>query len=83
MRNKARWLLMAVMAALVAATSWYSLTIWRTTPALSLYGSIVLGMAAALAVVAGGGLITLMSYSRRKDFDDSPRASAKRGEGPD
>lgn len=83
MRTKAHWLLMAVMAALLAMTFWYSLMIWRTTPAMSLYGSIIVGVAAVLAVVAGCGLIALMYYSRRKDFDEPPRVSAKQGEGAD
>ena len=83
MRNKAQWLLMAVMAALLAMTFWYSLTIWRTTPAMSLYGSIIMGVAAALAVVAGCGLIALMYYSRRKRFGEPPRVSAKQEEAAD
>ena len=83
MRNKAQWLLMAVMAALLAMTFWYSLTIWRTTPAMSLYGSIIMGVAAALAVVAGCGLIALMYHSRRKRFDEPPHVRAKQEEGAD
>jgi hypothetical protein len=42
------------------------------TPAMPLYGNVIMGVAAALAPVAGSGLIALMFYSNRKDYDAPP-----------
>jgi hypothetical protein len=44
------------------------------TPAMPLYGNVIMGVAATLALVAGSGLIALMFYSNRKDYDDPPRS---------
>jgi uncharacterized membrane-anchored protein len=74
MRNKNQWFLMAVLVALLLAALWYCVTIWRATPSMPLFGNIIVGVAAVLALVAGCGLTALMYYSQRKGFDEPTRS---------
>jgi hypothetical protein len=42
---------------------------------MPLYSNIIMGVAMALVVVIGGGLIALMFYSRRKGYDQPARSN--------
>ncbi len=68
MRNTSRWVLAAVLAALLIGASWFCFSIWRATPAMPLYGSVILTVAAVLVLVSGCGLIALIFYSQRKGY---------------
>ena len=41
---------------------------------MPLYGNIIMGMAARLALVAGSGLIALTFYSHRKGYNEPARS---------
>jgi flagellar basal body-associated protein FliL len=72
-KNKSQWFLLAALVALLLAALWYCVAIWRATPAMPLYGNIIMGVAAILALVAGCGLIALMYQSQRKGYDEPAR----------
>jgi hypothetical protein len=72
--NKSQWLLIGVLVALLVAALWYCVSIWRSTPSMPLYGNIIMGVAAILALGAGCGLIALMYYSQRKGYDEPARS---------
>ena len=72
--HKNQWLLVGVLAALLIAALWYCVSIWRLTPSMPVYGNIIMGVAAVLALVSGCGLIALMYYSQRKDYDEPARS---------
>lgn len=74
-RSKNRWLLAAVLTALLVGATWYCVSEWRAAPSMPLYGNIIMGVAAILALVAGCGLITLIFYSHRKGYDESARSN--------
>ena len=72
--RKNRWLLAAVLAALLVGATWYCVSVWRATaPSMPLYGNIIMGVAAILVLVAGCGLITLVFHSYRDGYDESAR----------
>jgi hypothetical protein len=73
MRNRNQWVLAAVLAALLVAASWFCLSVWRSTPAMPLYGNVILAVAAVFVLVSGCGLIALMFYSHRKGYDELAR----------
>lgn len=68
-----QWFIGVVLAALLVATVWYLVSVWRATPSMPLYGNIIVGVAAVLALVAGCGLTALMYYSRRAGYDEPAR----------
>jgi hypothetical protein len=70
--SKGRWLL-AVLLDLLALAAWYCISIWMATPAMTLYGNVIMGVAATLALVTGSGLIALMFCSNRATM--TPRAA--------
>jgi peptidoglycan/LPS O-acetylase OafA/YrhL len=72
--NKNQWFLVAVLVVLLVAALWSCVEIWRATPSMPLYGNIIMGVAAVLALAAGGGLIALMYYSQRKGYDEPARS---------
>jgi uncharacterized membrane protein HdeD (DUF308 family) len=74
-RCKNRWLLAAVLAALLVGATWYCVSVWRAAPSMPLYGNIIMGVAAILVLVAGCGLITLIFYTHRKGYDESARSN--------
>ena len=74
MSNKGQWFLVAVLVALLVAALWYCVAMWRATPSMPLYGNIILGVAAVLALAAGCGLTALMYYSQRKGYDQPARS---------
>ncbi|WP_441243667.1 hypothetical protein [Tardiphaga sp. 768_D3_N2_1] len=74
-RSKNRWLLAAVLAALLVGATWYCVSVWRAAPSMPLYGNIIMGVAAILALVAGCGLITLIFYTHRKGYDESAHSN--------
>jgi heme/copper-type cytochrome/quinol oxidase subunit 2 len=71
--RKNRWLLAAVLAALLVGATWYCVSVWRAAPSMLLYGNIIMGVAAILVLVAGCGLITLVFYSYREGCGESAR----------
>lgn len=73
MPNREQWLLITVMAGLLIVVFWYSVSMWQATPAMPLYGNIIVGVATTFALVAGCGLTALMYYSRRKGYDQPAR----------
>lgn len=77
-RDKNQWLLTAVLAGLLIIVFWYSVAVWQATPAMPLYGNIIVGVATTLALVAGCGLTALIYHSRRKGYDEPARPQTKR-----
>ncbi|OAF16509.1 hypothetical protein AYJ54_38100 [Bradyrhizobium centrolobii] len=77
MRNRSQWFVMIILAALLVASIWYCLQIWRTTPAMPPYGNVVMSLAALVMVVFGSGLIALMYFSGRKGLDETARMSRR------
>jgi peptidoglycan/LPS O-acetylase OafA/YrhL len=75
--NKNQWFLLAVLVALLVAALWYCVAIWRATPSMPLYGNIIMGVAAVLALVAGCGLIALMYHSHRRGYDEPARSDRR------
>ena len=73
MSNKNQRFLVAVLVAPLVAALWHCVSIWRATPSMPLYGNIIMGVAAVLALVAGCGLTALMYYSQRKGYDEPAR----------
>ena len=73
MSNKSQWFLVGILVALLVAALWYCVSMWRATPSMPLYGNIILGVAAVLALAAGCGLTALMYYSQRKGYDEPAR----------
>ncbi|MBR0712380.1 hypothetical protein [Bradyrhizobium liaoningense] len=74
-RNKNRRLVAAVLAALLVGATWYCVSVWQAAPSMTRSGNIIMGVAAILVLVAGGGLITLMFYSYREGDDESARSN--------
>jgi hypothetical protein len=72
--NKNQWFLIAALVALLVAALWSCVEIWRATPSMPLYGNIILGVAAVLALAAGCGLTALTYYSQRKGYDEPARS---------
>jgi hypothetical protein len=68
-------LVVVTLATLLVAAAWFSAAVWATAPPMPLYRSIIIGVALALMVVTGGGLIALMFYSRRKGYDQPARSN--------
>ena len=66
--------LVAVLVVLLVVALWCVVSIWRATPSMPLYGNMIMGVAAVLALVAGCGLIALMCYSQRHGYDDPARS---------
>ena len=75
MRNNYQWIIAAVLAALLVGATWFCISVWRSTPAMPVYGNIILAGAAVLMLVSGCGLIALMFYSRRKGYDEPARSN--------
>ncbi|WP_245329315.1 hypothetical protein [Bradyrhizobium centrolobii] len=75
MHNKKQWVLAAAMAALLIAASWFCVSVWRATPAMPVYGNVILAVAAFLVLMSGCGLIALMFYSHRKGYDEPARSN--------
>ncbi|MBR0782158.1 hypothetical protein JQ635_12140 [Bradyrhizobium iriomotense] len=73
-RNNYQWVLAAVLAALLVAAPWFCVSVWRSTPAMPVYGNVILAGAAVLVLVSGCGLIALMFYSHRKGYDEPARS---------
>jgi hypothetical protein len=71
--NKSQWFLVGILVALLVAALWYCVSMWRATPSMPIYGNIILGVAAVLALAAGCGLTALMYYSQRKGYDEPAR----------
>ncbi|MGY4504009.1 heme A synthase [Bradyrhizobium sp. GM24.11] len=72
--SRIQWFIGVVLAALLVATVWYLMSVWRATPSMPLYGNIIVGVAAILALIAGCGLTALMYYSRRRGYDEPAHA---------
>lgn len=77
MRNKSQWFLIVMLAALLVASIWYCLQIWRTTPAMPPYGNVIMSLTALVMVVFGSGLIALIYFSGRKGLDETARMSRR------
>ena len=74
MSNKGQWFLVAVLVALLVAALWCCVAMWRATPSMPVYGNIIMGVAAVLALAAGCGLTALMYHSQRKGYDEPARS---------
>jgi uncharacterized protein YhhL (DUF1145 family) len=68
-------LVVVTLATLLVAAVWFCAAVWATAPLMPLYRNIIIGVALALMVVTGGGLIALMFYSRRKGYDQPARSN--------
>ena len=71
-RSKTHWLLAAVLATLLVATTWYCVAVWKATPFRPLSGNIIVAVSAVTALFAGCGLIALMFYSQRSTGQRAP-----------
>jgi hypothetical protein len=74
-RNNNQWIIAAVLAVLLVGTAWFCISVWRSTPAMPVYGNVILAGAAVLFLVSGCGLIALMFYSHRKGYDEPARSN--------
>ena len=72
--KKSRWLLTAVLVALLVFIAWYAVSVWMATGPIPLYRNAILAVATALMFVIGCGLIALMFYSQRKGYDTPARS---------
>ncbi|WP_245285283.1 hypothetical protein [Bradyrhizobium sp. WSM3983] len=79
-RSTNRWLLGAVLTALLVVATWYCVAGWQATPSMPLYRNVILAGAVILMLVTGCGLISLMFYSRRKGYDEPARSNRTRQE---
>ncbi|RTE92608.1 hypothetical protein [Bradyrhizobium sp. LVM 105] len=74
-RHTNLWLLGAILAPLLVVATWYTVAVWQETPSMPFYRNAILAGAALLMLVSGCGLIALMFYSRRKDYDEPVRSN--------
>jgi uncharacterized membrane protein len=65
------WLAIIVLAGLLAWAFWYSVNAWSAlgNTQISTTGWIFLVLGVAVTLIVGGGLMTLLFYSSRKNFD--------------
>jgi hypothetical protein len=64
------WFALAVMAALLIAAIIYAIQAWQSfDTTISTAGWIFMGMGIVFTTLVGGGLMALVFYSSRKDFD--------------
>ena len=63
--------LIAALGAILIGAAVAMVVAWRSAHVeISVFGWVVIGIGAALAVVLGGGLMTLSFFSARRGFDD-------------
>ncbi len=71
--------LIAVLGAILVAAAIAIVMAWRSAHVdIGIFGWVVIGIGAVLAVVLGGGLMALSFYSSRRGFDD--RVDGRDGE---
>jgi heme/copper-type cytochrome/quinol oxidase subunit 2 len=78
MRDRNQRAVVLALLGLLAATSWFCMSVLRSTPGMPFYGNVLLTGAVILMLVLGCGLIALMFYSRRKGHDEPPRSGGAR-----
>jgi len=67
----AGWIALVALLAFLAAAVWYAVHAWLALPgvALSRAGWIYLVLGAVVTIAVGGGLMALVFYSSRHDYD--------------
>ncbi len=67
----AGWLAIVVLAALLAGAIWYAVRAWNALAGvgMSTFGWAMLALGAVVTIAFGGGLMALVFYSSRKNYD--------------
>lgn len=69
--SAAGWVALAILAALFATALWYAVEVWTAMAGVHMSGFgwtfLVLGVVVTIAL--GGGLMALVFYSSRHDYD--------------
>jgi len=69
--SRAGWLALIVLLGFLAVSIWYAVYSWGTLTGvhMSAFGWFALIVGSLLTIAVGGGLMALMFYSSRHDFD--------------
>jgi hypothetical protein len=69
--SRGGWLALAVLIAFLAISIWYGVYAWGAIGAthMSAFGWFALVAGSVVTVVVGGGLMALVFYSSRNDYD--------------
>jgi hypothetical protein len=68
------WIISAILLGMLSATIWIAYDIWTTTADVSISenGYIALGVGAALSLLVSCGLMALLFYRSRHEYDEPP-----------
>lgn len=69
--SRAGWLALVVLLGFLAVSIWYAVTTWGSlgTVHMSVFGWFALFAGSFITIAVGGGLMALMFYSSRHDYD--------------
>ena len=69
--SAAGWLAIAVLFGLLGWAIWYEVHAWTSISGapISFYGWLMLALGVVFTLLVGGGLMALMFYSSRKNYD--------------
>ena len=69
--SRAGWLAIVVLVAFLAWAIWYAAHTWSALAGvgISTAGWVMLGLGVIVTLIVGGGLMALLFYSSRKNFD--------------
>ncbi len=69
--SRAGWLALAILLGFLGASVWYAVYTWGALGAvhMSTFGWFALVAGSLLTIAVGGGLMALMFYSSRHDYD--------------
>ncbi|HWD27368.1 MAG TPA: hypothetical protein VG387_09395 [Rhizomicrobium sp.] len=67
----AGWLALAVLLGFLGAAAWYAISGWNSLGAsqISTFGWFALSAGSLITIAVGGGLMTLLFYSNRNNYD--------------
>ena len=69
--SRAGWFAIIVLAAFLLWAIWYAAHAWSALAGvgISTAGWVMLGLGVVVALIVGGGLMALLFYSSRKNYD--------------
>lgn len=69
--SRGGWLAIIVLAAFLGWAIWYTVHTWGALSGvgISTMGWVMLGLGVVLTLIVGGGLMALLFYSSRKNYD--------------
>jgi hypothetical protein len=69
--SRGGWLALAVLLGFLAVSVWYAVTTWGSLGEshMSAFGWFALIAGSVLTIAVGGGLMSLIFYSSRNDYD--------------